>query len=71
VAGGGGANSLLWFRLEMGDDGRKHYRKKKQTQRARLDSMGRKHDTTQWSRPVERGVTEEGERDEMTPVGLT
>jgi hypothetical protein len=60
VAGGGGANSLLWFRFEMGDDRRKHYRKKKQTQRARLDSMGRKHDTAQWRRPVERGVTEEG-----------
>jgi hypothetical protein len=45
LAGDGGANSILQFQLEIGDDGMKHYLKIKQRQRAHFSSMGRKHDT--------------------------
>jgi hypothetical protein len=46
VVGGGSADSILWFRLESGGGGMERCQKMKQRQRARIDSMGRKHDTT-------------------------
>jgi hypothetical protein len=48
VASGGGADSILQFRLERRGDGMKHCRKMKQRQRAHLGSMGTKRDTTRW-----------------------
>jgi hypothetical protein len=45
VVGGGGADSMLWFRLKSGGDRMNHYWKMKQRQRARVGSMGRKRDT--------------------------
>jgi hypothetical protein len=45
VAGGDGVDSMLWFRLEMEDDGMKCCWKMKRTQRAHFDSMGMKRDT--------------------------
>jgi hypothetical protein len=62
VAYDSGANSMLQFRLKRGGDGTNHCRKRKRSQRARLGSMGRKHDMAR-----HRGV----EREEITPVGLT
>jgi hypothetical protein len=41
----GGADLILWFRLERGGDIIKHYRKIKRRHRAHLDSIGRKRDT--------------------------
>jgi hypothetical protein len=49
VTGSGGKDSIFQFQLERGCDGIKHCRKMKQMQRARLDSMKRKRDTT-WRR---------------------
>jgi hypothetical protein len=46
MASGGGANSMLRFRLEREGDVMKHYQKMKRRQRACLGSMERKHDTT-------------------------
>jgi hypothetical protein len=43
---GGGADSMLQFRLERGGDRMKHYRKMKRRQRARLDSIERNRDMT-------------------------
>jgi hypothetical protein len=48
VVGGGGVDSMFRFRLERGDDGTKHCWKMKWRQRARLGSIGRKRDMTQW-----------------------
>jgi hypothetical protein len=45
VAGGGGANSILHFQLEMRGDGTKRSQKMKQSQRAHVGSMGSKRDT--------------------------
>jgi hypothetical protein len=52
---------MLWFQLERGGDGLKHYWKMKQMQRAHLASMRKKHDTTQWRGDAgqRRGGTEE------------
>jgi hypothetical protein len=44
VAGGGGADSMLRFRLERGGDGSKRCQKMKRRQRAHLGSMRRKRD---------------------------
>jgi hypothetical protein len=41
VASFGGTNSMLWFRLERGENGLKHCRKMKRRQQGRLYSMGR------------------------------
>jgi hypothetical protein len=62
VAAGGGADSMLQFQLERGCDMMKNCREMKWRQRARLDSMGRKRDTTQRRGDVgrRRGGTEEG-----------
>jgi hypothetical protein len=62
VAGGSGANSMLWFWLERGGDRTKHCRKMKQRQQARLVSMGRKRDTVRWCGDVgrRRGGTGKG-----------
>jgi hypothetical protein len=70
---GRGADSMLEFRLERGDDEMKRYRKMKQRQRARLDSMERKHDTARWRDDVgrRRGSTGEGKREKTTPIRLT
>jgi hypothetical protein len=61
VACGGGADSMLQFQLERGRDGTKHSQNMNQRQRARLDSMGRKHDTVQRRDDIgrKRGNTEE------------
>jgi hypothetical protein len=45
VAHGGGAYSMLRFQLERRGDRVKYCQKMKQSQRARLASMGRKRDT--------------------------
>jgi hypothetical protein len=50
VADGDGADSILQFRLERGDDRIKYCRKIKWRQRARLGSMGRKRDTVNLAR---------------------
>jgi hypothetical protein len=42
------ADSMLQFRLEIGGNGTKRYRMMKWRQRARLNSMGRKHDPVWW-----------------------
>jgi hypothetical protein len=47
VAGGSGADSMLQFQLERGDDTTKCCRKMKQRQRACLGCMEKKCDTTQ------------------------
>jgi hypothetical protein len=47
VAGDGGADSMLQFRLKKGGDGTKRCRKMKRRQRANLISMGRKRDARQ------------------------
>jgi hypothetical protein len=49
VAYNGDVDSIVWFQLERRDDGTKHCQKMKRSQRARLGSMERKHDTM---RPV-------------------
>jgi hypothetical protein len=69
MADGGGANLMLRFRLEMGGNGIKHYRKTKRRPWAHFDSMERKCDTTQHCGDVDqrRG----GAREETMPVGLT
>jgi hypothetical protein len=46
VADDGGADSIFRFRLKRGGDETKCHRKMKRWQRARVDSMGRKYDTT-------------------------
>jgi hypothetical protein len=48
VVDGSDADSMIRFWLKMGDDETKRCWKMKWTQRARLDSMGRKRDTTRW-----------------------
>jgi hypothetical protein len=48
VAGGGGADSMLQFRLERGGDGTKRCRNMKWRQRAHLDSMGKNCDMMRW-----------------------
>jgi hypothetical protein len=55
-------NSMLQFQLERGDDRTECCRKMKRRQRARLDSMRRKHDTVRRRDDVDRrrGDTEEG-----------
>jgi hypothetical protein len=62
VIGGGGADSILQFRLERRGDGTKRCRKMKQRQRSHLGSMGRKRDMTRWHDDVgrTRGGTGEG-----------
>jgi hypothetical protein len=54
VVGGGGADSMLQFWLEWGDDVMKRCQKMKRKQQARLDSMRRKRDTTQQRGDVDR-----------------
>jgi hypothetical protein len=61
VANSGGADSMLWFQLERGGDEMKCYQKMKQRQRARLSSMGRKHDTARWHGDVGRRRCSTGE----------
>jgi hypothetical protein len=46
VAGGGNADSMLWFWLERRGDEVNHCQKMKRRQQAYLGSMGRKRDTT-------------------------
>jgi hypothetical protein len=48
VAGGGGADSMLQFRLEWGGDGTKRCRNMKWSQRAHLDSMRKNCDMMRW-----------------------
>jgi hypothetical protein len=63
VANGGGADSMLQFRLERGGDWIKHCQKMKwRRQRAHPGSMGKKHDMARWSGDVgqRRGGTREG-----------
>jgi hypothetical protein len=72
VAGGGGADLILQFWLGRGGDGMKHCQKMKRRQRARLGSMGRRHDMTQrhgLCQPKERRHWG-GEREETMPVEL-
>jgi hypothetical protein len=73
VACSGDAYSIVWFRLERGDDGTKHYRKMKRRQRACLGSMARKCDMARPCNDVgqSRGSTREGKREETMLVGLT
>jgi hypothetical protein len=61
VAGGGGADSMLQFRLERGGDGTKRCRNMKWRQRAHLDSMGRNCDMMRWRGDIDsrRGGTVE------------
>jgi hypothetical protein len=68
VAGGGGADSILRFRLERGGDGMKRCQKMKQRERARLSSMGRKRDTARRRGDVDQmiGDTREGKRGDDT-----
>jgi hypothetical protein len=47
MVGNGGADSIFWFWLESGGDMIKRCRKMKWRQRAHLNSIERKHDTTQ------------------------
>jgi hypothetical protein len=49
LAGGSGAVSMLWFRLERGGDGMKCCWKMKRMLYACLGSMGRKRDTAWWN----------------------
>jgi hypothetical protein len=62
IACGGGANSMLQFRLERRGDGEKYYRKMKQRQQSHLVSMERKCDTMRRRDDVgrSRGGIEEG-----------
>jgi hypothetical protein len=53
VVGGGGADSMLQFRLKRGASGTKHCWKMKRRQRARLGSMERKCDTIRWCHDVD------------------
>jgi hypothetical protein len=57
MAGGSGADSIFQFRL----DGMKRCQKMKRTQRAHLDSMRRKCNTTQWHDNVNRRRGDTGE----------
>jgi hypothetical protein len=70
VAGSGGANSMLQFRLERGGDGMKRCRKTKRRQCAHLDSMESKRNTVRRHQPEERRH-QGGEREETTLVGMT
>jgi hypothetical protein len=71
VTSSGGLDSMLWFWLERGGDWMKCYRKMKRRQRARLRSIGKKRDTMRRRcRPKEKRHRG-GEREEMTPIGLT
>ncbi len=49
VTGGGGADSILQFQLEMGGDETKYYREMKRRQQAHLRFIGSKRDAT-WQR---------------------
>jgi hypothetical protein len=62
VAGGSGADSMLWFLLDRGSDETKRCRKMKRRQRAHLGSMRRKRDMARQHGDVgrRRGGTEEG-----------
>jgi hypothetical protein len=73
VARGDSADSMFQFRLERQGDRMKHCGKMRRRQWARLDSMGRKCDTTWQCGDVGRmrGDTEEREMEETTLVGLT
>jgi hypothetical protein len=46
LVGGGGADSIFWFWLEMGGNRTKRYQKMMRRKRARIGSMGMKCDTT-------------------------
>jgi hypothetical protein len=48
VDGGGGTDLMFQFRLERKDDEMKHYQDMKQSHRARIGSIGRKHYTGRW-----------------------
>jgi hypothetical protein len=50
----GNVDLMLQFQLEKEDNGTKHYRKMKWRYRTRLDSIGRKRDTTQWRGDISR-----------------
>jgi hypothetical protein len=54
VTGGDGIDSILQFRLEMGDDGTNHCRKMKRMQRTHLGAIRRKRDTARWHDTVDR-----------------
>jgi hypothetical protein len=69
VVGDGGADSILQFWLERGDDWMKRYRKMKRSQRVHLDSMRRKCDTT-WQHQLGERRYQGGKRVEMIQVGL-
>jgi hypothetical protein len=62
VVDGDGANLILQFQLDVGDDMMKHCRKMKRRERARLRSMTRKCDTMRQHDNVgwRRGGTKEG-----------
>jgi hypothetical protein len=64
MAGGGDADSMLWFQLERRGDRMKHCWKMKQMQRTHLGYMGRKRDTTRRCDDVSRrrGGTGEGKK---------
>jgi hypothetical protein len=62
----GGMDSMLWFCLERGDDGKKHYQMMKQRQQAHLGLMEKKHDVVQRRDDVGQrraGIKERKERD--------
>jgi hypothetical protein len=70
VAGSSSVDSMLRFRFERGGDGTKRCWKMKRRQQAHLRSMERKCDMAQRRQPEERWHRG-GEREEMTPIGLT
>jgi hypothetical protein len=62
VVGGGGVDSMLWFRLKRGGDGMKCCRKMRRRLRAHFGSIGRKRDIVRRCVDVDRrrGGTGEG-----------
>jgi hypothetical protein len=70
VAGSGGADLMIRFRLERRGDGTNHYQKMKRRQQAHFDFIARKCDTV-WRRRLEERWHRGGEREGTTPIGLT
>jgi hypothetical protein len=65
VVGGGGADLMLWFRLNRGGNETKCCQKMKQRQRARLGSMEKKRDNV----GQRRGGTGEGKGRKQRQLG--
>jgi hypothetical protein len=73
MTGGGGADLIFRFQLKRGGDGMKYCRKMKRSQRARLDSIGRKRDTVRRRGNVAGGdaaLGKERKREETMPIRL-